>query len=57
LQRTNLQSPRAWRLKVALAQVYEAAAKIHSEAVACRGHERWIAWAIRSRLEPFKRLA
>ena len=57
LQRTNLQSARAWRMKVALAQVYEAAAQSHSEAVARTGLERWIAWAIRSRLEPFKRLA
>jgi transposase len=57
LQRTNLQSARAWRLKVALAQVHGAAAQSHSETVARTGLERWIAWAIRSRLEPFKRLA
>lgn len=57
LQRTNLQSARAWRLKVALAQVYEAAASSHSEAVAREGLQGWISWAMRSRLEPFKRLA
>ena len=57
LQRTNLQSARAWRLKVALAQVYEAAAHSHSEEVARTGLERWIGWAMRARLAPFKRLA
>jgi transposase len=57
LQRTNLQSARAWRLKVALREVYEAAAHSHSEEVARAGLQRWISWAMRSRLEPFKRLA
>jgi transposase len=57
LQRTNLQSARAWRMKVALAQVYETAAQSHSLEVARTGLERWIGWAQRSRLEPFKRLA
>jgi transposase len=57
LQRTNLQSARAWRLKVALREVYEATAHSHSEEVARAGLQRWISWAMRSRLEPFKRLA
>lgn len=57
LQRSNLQSARAWRMKVALAQVYEAAAHSHSPQVAKEGLKRWIDWAARSRLEPFKRLA
>lgn len=57
LQRTNLQSARAWRMKVALAQVYEAAANSHSQEVAKEGLQGWISWASRSRLEPFKRLA
>ncbi|WP_177137774.1 transposase [Hydrogenophaga aromaticivorans] len=57
LQRTNLQSARAWRLKVALRGVYEAAAHSQSEEVARTGLESWIGWAMRSRLEPFKRLA
>lgn len=57
LQRSNLQSARAWRMKVALREVYEAAASSHSEAVARAGLLRWIGWARRSRLEPFKRLA
>jgi len=57
LQRTNLQSARAWRMKVPLAQVHEAAAHSQSHEVAREGLERWIGWAMRSRLDPFKRLA
>jgi hypothetical protein len=57
LQRTNLQSARAWRLKKGLREVYEAAAQSHSEEVARTGLQRWISWAQRSRLDPFKRLA
>jgi transposase len=57
LQRTNLQSARAWRLKVALREVYEVVGHSHSQEAARTGLERWIAWAMRSRLQPFKRLA
>lgn len=57
LQRTRLQSARAWRLKVALREVFEADAQSHSEEVARTGLIQWMAWAQRSRLEPFKRLA
>ena len=57
LQRTNLQSARAWRMKGALREVYEAAAQGHGEEVARTGLTKWIGWAMRSRLEPFKRLA
>ena len=57
LQRTNLHSARAWRMKVALAQVYEAAAHSQNPEVAKEGLLGWINWANRSRLEPFKRLA
>jgi len=46
-----------WRLKVALREVYEVVGHSHSQEVARTGLERWIAWAMRSRLEPFKRLA
>jgi transposase len=57
LQRSNLQSARAWRLKQALRTVYADAVHYndapHAEA-ALRG---WISWARRCRLEPFKRLA
>lgn len=57
LQRTHLKAARAWRMKTALRQVYEAAAQAQSEEVAKVGLKQWIAWASRSRLEPFKRLA
>lgn len=57
LQRTNLKAARAWRMKTALRQVYEAAAQAQCEEVAKAGLKQWISWASRSRLEPFKRLA
>ena len=57
LQRTHLKAARAWRMKTALRQVYEAAAQAQSEEVAKSGLLQWISWASRSRLEPFKRLA
>jgi len=57
LQRTQLKAARAWRLKTALRQVYETAAQAQSEEVAKTGLKRWISWASRSKLEPFKRLA
>jgi transposase len=57
LQRTHLKAARAWRMKTALRQVYEAAAQAQSEEVAKAGLKKWISWASRSRLEPFKRLA
>jgi transposase len=56
LQRANLKSARAWRLKMGLRQVY-ALAKIHGDVVtAAADLKDWIGWARRSRLEPFKRL-
>ncbi len=48
LQRTNLQSARAWRLKVALREVYEVVGHSHSQEAARTGLERWIAWAIQA---------
>lgn len=57
LQRTHLKAARAWRMKTALRQVYEAAVQAQSEEMAKTGLKRWISWASRSRLEPFKRLA
>lgn len=57
LQRTHLKAARAWRMKTALRQVYEAAAQAQSPEVARTGLKQWISWAQRSRLEPFKRLA
>jgi transposase len=57
LQRTHLKAARAWRMKAALRQVYEAAAHAQSDEVAKAGLKQWVSWASRSRLEPFKRLA
>lgn len=57
LQRSNLKSARAWRLKQALREVY-AHARIHNnEAEARSALKAWLSWARRCRLEPFKRLA
>jgi transposase len=57
LQRSGLKSARAWQLKEALRQVYEAAAQGHDEQTARDHLQRWLSWATRSRLEPFKKLA
>jgi transposase len=57
LQRSNLKSARAWRLKQALRLVYSEARDSNSEAIALGALTKWMSWARRSRLEPFKRLA
>ena len=57
LQRSNLKSARAWRLKQALRTAYQDAARSNDEAFAHARLMAWIRWARRSRLEPFKRLA
>lgn len=57
LQRSNLKSARAWRLKQALRQIYREAADSNHEQFAQQALTRWISWARRCRLEPFKRLA
>lgn len=57
LQRSNLKSARAWRLKQALREVYASALASNSEAQARAALGRWLSWARRCRLEPFKRLA
>ncbi len=57
LQRASLKTARAWRLKMALRQVF-ANARSHNEAeLASTELKDWLSWARRSRLEPFKRLA
>ena len=57
LQRANLKSARAWRLKMALREVF-AKARAHNRAdLAAADLKAWISWARRSRLEPFKNLA
>jgi len=57
LQRANLKSARAWRLKMALREVF-AKARAHNRAdLAAADLKAWISWARRSRLAPFKTLA
>lgn len=57
LQRANLKSARAWRLKMALREVF-AKARAHNRAeLAAADLKAWISWARRSRLQPFKNLA
>jgi transposase len=57
LQRANLKTARAWRLKMALREVF-ANARGHNQAeLASAELKAWLSWARRSRLEPFKRLA
>lgn len=57
LQRANLKSARAWRLKMALRQVYGQARQHNDAQTAASDLKRWISWARRSRLDSFKRLA
>lgn len=57
LQHSTLKAARAWRLKMALREVYGAALQ-HNDAVRAEADLRaWLSWARRSRLEPFKKLA
>jgi transposase len=53
LQRSNLKTARAWRIKQALRSIY-ATATTPDEAEPLL--KRWLSWASRCRLEPFKRL-
>jgi transposase len=57
LQRSNLKSARAWRLKQALREVYAKALAANREDEARSALRSWLSWARRCRLEPFKRLA
>jgi transposase len=56
LQRSNLKSARAWRLKQALRLIYREAAASNRDDLALAALTKWMGWAKRSRLEPFKRL-
>ena len=57
LQRSTLKSARAWRLRMALREVY-ARARAHNSAEQAAGELRgWLSWARRCRLDPFKKLA
>jgi transposase len=57
LQRSTLKSARAWRLKMALREVYARARAHNSAAQAATDLRAWLSWARRCRLEPFKKLA
>ena len=57
LQRSTLKSARAWRLKMALREVYAKAVRSNDKTKASEDLRAWISWARRSRLEPFKKLA
>lgn len=57
LQRSNLKSARAWRLKQALREVYAEATASNCPEQAGAALRAWLSWARRCRLEPFKRLA
>ncbi len=57
LQRSNLQSARAWRLKMALREVYAQAREHNDPSQASASLRAWLSWARRCRLEPFKKLA
>ena len=57
LQRSALKSARAWRLKMALREVYARARQHKDAGQACADLRSWLSWARRSRLEPFKKLA
>lgn len=57
LQRSNLKSARAWRIKEGLRAAYAIAVQSNCMETAERELTKWISWARRCRLEPFKKLA
>lgn len=57
LQRSTLKSARAWRLRMALREVYTRARQHNSSEHAAQDLRAWTSWARRCRLEPFKKLA
>lgn len=57
LQRSRLKSACAWRLKMALREVYAKAALSNDQSAAKDNLKAWINWARRSRLAPFIKLA
>jgi transposase len=57
LQRSNLKSAHAWRLKEALRTTYAQCVCSNNEKQATTAMQDWISWARRCRLEPFKKLA
>jgi transposase len=57
LQHSGLKSARAWRLKMALREVYAQAAASNDPQFAKADLTAWLSWARRSRLESCKKLA
>ncbi|MCC7101243.1 MAG: ISL3 family transposase [Rubrivivax sp.] len=57
LQRAKLKTARAWRLKMALREVFANARRHNLAEQASAELKSWLSWARRSRLAPFKRLA
>lgn len=57
LQRSGLKSARAWRLKMALREVYARARQHNDEALARQDLQAWLSWARRCRLAPMQQLA
>ena len=57
LQHSGLKSARAWRLKMALREVYARAAASNDPHGARADLSAWLSWARRCRLEPFRKLA
>ena len=57
LQRSALKSARAWKLRMALREVYARAREHNSVEQAAADLAAWTSWARRCRLEPFKKLA
>ena len=55
LQRSHLQSARAWRMKMSLREVYARAREHNDSGSAQLELRRWLSWARRSRLKPFVR--
>ncbi|MER8170608.1 transposase, partial [Acinetobacter baumannii] len=53
LQRSTLKTARAWRLKEALRRIYEMASDRPTAEPLLR---KWVSWARRCRLTPFKKL-
>ena len=57
LQHSTLKSARAWRLRMALREVYARARAHNNQDLAAADLRGWLSWARRCRLEPFKKLA
>lgn len=57
LQHSSLKSARAWRLKMALREVYARAVASNDQQLARTDLNAWLSWARRCRLDPFKTLA